>query len=340
MKKKLFLLALIIFSTGLANAQLKMLSSGNVGVGMDNPTHRLQVYGDFHVDSYSPNWGRALWTKVHFNSACAYHLYNTVYNRDVFFVCGEGWLWTMKGGFFGSDSVMKKNITPLTSSLSTIKKLNGVKYQYKDPSVENSFSKSQSVVSTTKLDEYRLGLVAQEVEKIIPEVVKTMPDNTKAIAYTDLIALLIEGIKEQQNQLETLQTIVYSHEKEILQLKNSVATCCKKNDNKSKSRISSLNNEDITFSDTISIKAKLYDNIPNPFSLNTTIKFEIPSNSTSSVLIINDLQGIELKSFIISQKGPGSILINGSEFKAGMYLYTLLVDNKIIDTKRMILTKE
>jgi hypothetical protein len=39
------------------------------------------------------------------------------------------------------------------------------------------------------------------------------------------------------------------------------------------------------------------------------------------------------------QTGLNSIIVNGSELPAGMYLYTLVVDNEIIDTKRMILTK-
>jgi len=51
------------------------------------------------------------------------------------------------------------------------------------------------------------------------------------------------------------------------------------------------------------------------------------------------MQGAELKSYPITTKGADSITIQGSELPAGMYLYTLVVNNEIIDTKRMILTK-
>ena len=88
------------------------------------------------------------------------------------------------------------------------------------------------------------------------------------------------------------------------------------------------------------ILAKLFENIPNPFSHNTTIKYEIPTSTISAQIIVCNLQGIELKSFPISTKGIGFITINGTEFQAGMYLYTLLIDNQIVDTKRMLLTKE
>ncbi|NJO89370.1 MAG: tail fiber domain-containing protein [Chloroflexia bacterium] len=49
------------------------------------------------------------------------------------------------------------------------------------------------------------GLIAQEVEKVLPELVKENAEGYKAVAYDKLTALLIEAIKEQQNEIETLQ---------------------------------------------------------------------------------------------------------------------------------------
>lgn len=51
------------------------------------------------------------------------------------------------------------------------------------------------------------------------------------------------------------------------------------------------------------------------------------------------MNGTQLKNYSITQRGKGSITIQGSEFTAGMYLYALIADGKVIDTKRMILTK-
>ena len=79
--------------------------------------------------------------------------------------------------------------------------------------------------------------------------------------------------------------------------------------------------------------------MPNPFSLNTEIKFEIPDNATSAQLMICNLNGVELKSYHITQKKLGSVIIQGAEFSAGIYLYILLINNQIIDTKKMVLTK-
>jgi hypothetical protein len=86
-------------------------------------------------------------------------------------------------------------------------------------------------------------------------------------------------------------------------------------------------------------KAILYQNTPNPFSSNTEISCYLPEITQQALIYIYNLQGVELKSYSITQVGLNTIIINGSELSAGMYLYTLVVDNGVIDTKRMILIK-
>jgi len=81
--------------------------------------------------------------------------------------------------------------------------------------------------------------------------------------------------------------------------------------------------------------AILYQNAPNPFFSNTEISCYLPETAQQAVIYIYNLQGAELKSYSLTQTGYNSITVNGSELSAGMYLYTLVVDNEIIDTKRM-----
>uniref|UniRef100_UPI0035A0DEF6 tail fiber domain-containing protein n=1 Tax=Prevotella heparinolytica TaxID=28113 RepID=UPI0035A0DEF6 len=281
------------------------------------------------------DWTQALRIYVPTYNSCAYNLWYG--GKDRFFVHASGYLWCERGGYFGSDSTLKENISKLNSPLTKLKKLNGYEYNYKNDNKRGT--KTTGYIENEQYSERRLGLLAQEVEKVFPGIVKTMPDSTKAIAYNDLTALLIESIKEQQVQIETLQTIVYSQEKEIVKPKKAIDNCCTSNNN-SKLKSATISDETTSINELSSENAKLFDNIPNPFSINTEIKFEIPEKSYSARLIIHDLQGIEIKSYAISQGGFGSITINGSDLMAGMYLYTLMIDNKIIDTKRMILTKE
>ncbi len=51
------------------------------------------------------------------------------------------------------------------------------------------------------------------------------------------------------------------------------------------------------------------------------------------------MNGTQLKRYPITERGKGNVIIQGSEFVAGMYLYALIADGKVIDTKRMIFNK-
>ena len=51
-------------------------------------------------------------------------------------------------------------------------------------------------------------MIAQEIETVLPEVVKTAPDGSKAVAYTEIIPVLIEAIKEQQKEIEQLKKMI------------------------------------------------------------------------------------------------------------------------------------
>jgi len=86
-------------------------------------------------------------------------------------------------------------------------------------------------------------------------------------------------------------------------------------------------------------KATLYQNNPNPFSEKTEIRFLLPESVNAATLYIYDMQGTQLKSIPVQQRGNGSVVIHGSELQAGMYLYALTADGQEVDTKRMMLTK-
>jgi hypothetical protein len=179
----------------ISNAQITVSSNGNVGVKDATPASDFTVTGEVRINSPSTvNYGSALRTRVANKDACAYHLWNDYYGQDVFYVSGNGFMWCRLGGYFGSDLNMKQDIRNIQSPLGKVMKLHGVSYRYKDPKGKSA-----------EEEDDRMGLIAQEVEKVVPEVVKEMNDGTKAIAYTDLIGLLVEAMKEQQTQIETLQ---------------------------------------------------------------------------------------------------------------------------------------
>lgn len=86
-------------------------------------------------------------------------------------------------------------------------------------------------------------------------------------------------------------------------------------------------------------KPLLYQNSPNPFNQSTTIKYSIPPTTEKSAIVISNIQGIQLKKILITKDNQQEIIINKGELAAGTYIYSLIVNEKIVDSKKMILTK-
>jgi len=90
--------------------------------------------------------------------------------------------------YHSSDARWKQNITTIDSALAKVEQLRGVTYEWRTEEFpEKNFSKGTQV-----------GLIAQEVEAVIPELVTTDNSGYKAVEYANLVAVLIEAVKEQQ----------------------------------------------------------------------------------------------------------------------------------------------
>ena len=84
----------------------------------------------------------------------------------------------------------------------------------------------------------------------------------------------------------------------------------------------------------------LYQNTPNPFSRETSIGYEINEMNGTAAIMITDMNGKQLSKFPIISGGKGSITVTVRDMMPGMYLYTLVVDNNAVDTKKMIVNAE
>ena len=94
-----------------------------------------------------------------------------------------------------SDRRFKQNINPLQNSLAKILSLNGVSYDWRTKEFPNKgFDETK-----------QLGFIAQEVEKVFPEVVRTGSDGFKGVDYVKLIPALVEALKAQQKQIDELK---------------------------------------------------------------------------------------------------------------------------------------
>gem|GEM_PF-1240969 len=105
-----------------------------------------------------------------------------------------------------SDVRYKKDVTALGSALDKIMLLRGVNYKWKtDEYPDMEFEEG-----------IQLGIIAQEIEKVFPEVVHTDEEGYKSVEYSHLVPVLIEGVKDVNTQVQSLYK---QHNAEISQLK-------------------------------------------------------------------------------------------------------------------------
>ncbi len=217
-----------------------------------------------------------------------------------------------------SDRRLKENFRTIDKPLDKILQMSGQKYDFISQGTD-TIKDEKEKQRRLRLEKDRLGFIAQDLEKIVPEAVFYATDEDRYyIDYNAVIPVIVEAMKAQQIQIEGLKT--------------ELAGCCKSN-LKSASLASGTTNN---LAENI---AQLDQNIPNPFTRETKIGCTIPESSTASVLYIYNMNGTQLQQYTINDKGKQTVTINGNSLEPGMYLYSLVVDGKEVDTKRMILTE-
>jgi len=202
-----------------------------------------------------------------------------------------------------SDIRFKKDINPIKDAIDIIRQLEGKTYYWKiEEFKDKTFSGSR-----------QYGFIAQELEKVIPEVVATDANGYKSVNYDMVIPILVQAIKEQQKTIDNLQSRITNTEIKI-STANSI------------NQINSDNNG-----------LSLEQNIPNPFSHETVINYSLPQQIKNASLIVYDLSGKQLISFPLDLNGK-SISINSDKLAAGIYIYSVMADGKIMDSKRMVVS--
>jgi len=336
--KKILLFFAMLSVTAIAMSQIKIATSGNVAIGSNTtyPNCKLKVAGNTDDIAFSFINGSNIGTWQPNNGS----------GRIDFWHPMVGWNNVrMKSWSLSSDSTLKTEIHQIEDATTILKQIKTYSYYFIS---DSSFIKSDSIDERRK--DY--GVLAQEIKIILPELVDTAKGNM-FVNYNAFIAILIKGFNEQQTVIETQQNQIAALQSNLLLLENDfsqwkkwVAECCRNPKEGSQIPDEPKNYEVETQSLQLQQtpknspeKAFLYQNVPNPFSSNTEIVCKVPESTQKAAIYIYDLQGTELKSYPVTQAGLNTIIVNGSELKAGMYLYSLVVDNELIDTKRMILTK-
>lgn len=239
----------------------------------------------------------------------------------------------------GSDLRSKENIQNLSNSYNKLKQLRGVSYKYKKSELiafqnfKSGYDSSEKPMFFPKIDtsvsnRTHFGFLAQEVQKIYPELVYKDSLGYLSIDYIGFIPLIINALKEQDSII-ALQNQQIEELKKLIKKKNSLKNSVGPESDINISIINSSENNN----------PFLEQNSPNPFDQNTEIRYYLPYNTKNAYIYLYDMSGMQIKSVPLTTLGKGSITIYGSELKPGMYYYTLVANGQEVDTKKMILTR-
>ncbi len=262
---------------------------------------------------------------------------------------------TVNGTVISSDSIFKTYITAIDSSLQLINQLQPRKY-YLDTINFADFGFESDL---------QMGLIAQEVEQVIPTIVSNhirpaqydslgieiAPEiSYKGVEYEELIPLLIAGVQEQQVQIETVQNgndsleqVVTNLNDRLTQLENCLSGILPFLCELSNSEVQNTDEEiqqklneviNVELSDRNNIV--LNQNVPNPFAERTVISYSIPANVGKAQIHFYNGMGQLINTVEITERGKGEINVYANDLSSGVYTYYLVADGKIVATKRMM----
>lgn len=328
--KKSIITIVLLFVFMLSYGQIKMHPSGQVSIQATNTTDGVQIAPSGQTnfkpdltesfDILNKTVAQAQLVKVWDVKFVGNPM---TYPDDHFYVTGYGNAYahghyTIAYNGLGGET---KGSYPIENPSKLLSKLNGYYYDnnefegFKPDFIGNKNIVPEAIDGLMKDLEINkaLGLSSDDLEAVIPEAVRHDPDGRVYINYSAIIPVLVEAFKEQQETIESLQ-------KEIAELKGG------------KGFYGTGEQE--------SSKNVLFQNVPNPTNSSATIDCYLDSNVSKAVIAVYDLNGLQLKEYPIYNQGKNTIKIEANEFKPGMYMYSLLVDGKLIDTKRMVITSK
>ena len=238
------------------------------------------------------------------------------------------------GLFVQSDERFKENVEPVEGVLNSLESLEAVSYTLKNDCAKLRQQVANMNPITEKgskdkefFDQFyaaqeqgseRYGFLAQNVKEVFPQLVHTDNSGYMYVDYIGLIPILVQSINELRSELAAVKGEKQDEQGAMMQAPAQ----------------SGQNEIVAALSD-----AKLYQNAPNPWSSETVIRYRLSQDVANAVIYIYDMQGSQLKSIPAQGRGESQVTITANNLGAGMYIYALVADGQLIDSKQMILTK-
>lgn len=210
-----------------------------------------------------------------------------------------------------SDARAKEDVQTLKTGLSSVLSLRPVSYKWKhDEKVQLLSSNMDDAVSGAACgpkedNQTQYGFLAQEVEEVIPDAIKTDEEGHKMINYTAIIPMLVQAVQELQATVEAqaqkIEQLTHGNKMQIVDDTNNKILSCS----------------------------------PNPTNGFVTISTQLDSEVKNAKIIICSLMGSREKELTVSSQNP-TASANISSLNSGIYIVSLFVDGKLADYQRLI----
>lgn len=319
------------------NGSLRLEDDGKFGIRIETPSHDVHIQQSsitttgtggmmFQSNASTDGW-KILYTENHFSFIDRVGGDNTrrAYVEDD---TGD---WVQP-----SDKNLKTSIKKIEHILPKVNLLEPVSYRYK--------SKNNNSTRT-------LGFLAQDVEKVLPELVHYGENGELGLAYGEFAVIAIRAIQEQQiileqqeqkkrqqqDEINYLQSTVENQNQRINHLEQQLAKINQFIENQSSTVL--ISNEIHQYEMILQKEVFLGQNYPNPFNEQTSIDFFIPTAVKKASLLVTTTEGKLLQKLNIEERGKGQVNLNIKGLASGIYFYNLIVDGQQLEARKMVLER-
>jgi len=250
-----------------------------------------------------------------------------------------------------SDKRVKRNIQTNVPGLDFINKLSPVTYNLDlnaaDAVIQPRILKDKNgkavQISNEELTARKqkeqityTGFIAQEVESAAKSIGYDfsgvdVPKNDKdlyGLRYSEFVVPLVKAVQELSTQNDKKEAIIADLNQKVDHLQSQIDRILKDK---------SLDQGQLK---SISVaESHLEQNSPNPFNVDTKIRYFLSTASGNSSLVITNVNGQVLKTVLLKGKENGEVIISSRELTPGIYFYSLILNGNKVDTKEMVITK-
>ncbi len=257
-------------------------AANNLGIGTTSPTARLHTNGTVRFQNIPTTSSGTYILTTDFSGNVRRRLASSFSARGAVF----------------SDNKYKKDVKEIDNALEAILKLSGKSYSWK--------KEVESTKGIPVSDKIEYGLNVEDIEKVIPALIHKDEQGDSSIDYTSLIPILVEAIKEQQDQIVSLQDQINIDFQE-------------------------QNIDLITLKNT-----KIINVSPNPSSNIVEVSLNIEDKVKDAKLVVYDLNGKIMSSLNISDRSYNMVKsFHKDNFASGTYIISLFVNGKSLDSKKV-----